>query len=164
MAYTQWAAGMRITAARLAAMTPKFGDWVPTWTTSTGLNTPSYGNATIECRYAQTGDLVVAEFRMTFGSTTNFGGGGTGDNWRWTLPVTAASVQNAIGFAELNQSANQAWVGKITMASTTTFGINQTSGSPDGAASAGTGSIDAVSPGTWANGDTIAGIMLYEAA
>ncbi|MFD8340488.1 hypothetical protein ACFV42_49125, partial [Streptomyces solisilvae] len=71
-------------------------DWTPTWTTS-GTTVPSYGNATIKCRYTQIGKTVFANVSIIFGSTTNFGTAGNVDNWRFSLPVPAAAITDAAG-------------------------------------------------------------------
>jgi hypothetical protein len=73
MAMSQWGAGQRITAGRLALMTPVWASWIPTWSTATGLHLPSLGNAAVDCMYAQSGNLVSVSFDLAFGSTTTFG-------------------------------------------------------------------------------------------
>ena len=52
MPYEPWQPGMNLTAGRLRSISPTWQDWTPVWTTSTGVNTPSFGNAALACRYA----------------------------------------------------------------------------------------------------------------
>jgi hypothetical protein len=178
VAYSQWLAGQRITAGQLAAISPKWQDWTPTWTTSTGAATPSFGNATITARYCQTADLVLVKFEVVFGSTTNFGGGGASDNWRFSLPVAGISTHQVIGWGEVNKSGSKRHVCRMRMTTTTEFELELSSGAPDGldttadgANGGGKGLVDAVSPWsnastgtTWASGYAIRGEAQYEAA
>ncbi|GAA4905307.1 hypothetical protein ACFPM3_30230 [Streptomyces coeruleoprunus] len=143
---------------------PTWRGWTPAWTTSTGAATPSYGNATVEGRYVQDGLTVHLNFRIVFGSTTNFGAGGKSDNWRFTLPVPAASALQCIGFAELNGDTSARVVARMRCTSTAFFELEISSGRPDGAPVAGTGLTDAQSPWTWAAGQSILGSATYEAA
>ncbi|MFG2307674.1 hypothetical protein ACGFS9_03125 [Streptomyces sp. NPDC048566] len=159
-----WQPGMRITDDRLNAITPAFVDWTPTWTTSTGAHTPSLGDATVNCRYARCGDLVVANFEILFGAGTNFNSGTTSDNWRFGLPVVAAATTQAIGFMELNFSTSVRGVARCRLTSTAAFELELSSGRPDGTAVTNNGLADAQSPETWASGDAIRGILQYEAA
>lgn len=138
--------------------------WTPTWTTSTGNNTPSYGNATIDTQYVKIGRLVIANFSITFGSSTNFGGGTTADNWRFTVPVTAASAFECVGFAELHQSVTQRLVARCRMTSNTFFELEMSSGATGYGALNGAGLTDSVSPWTWASGGSIKGSIQYQAA
>jgi hypothetical protein len=164
MAVAAWKAGEDITAARLAAITPIWASWTPTWTTTSGANTPSYGNATIDCTYCQTGDLVVCRFSVTFGSTTSFGGGGLSDNYTFSLPVTGAATDDAIGHLELQYSTSIRFYARARMNSTTVFMIETSAGRVDGAAATNTGVADAITPETWASGDSIKGTLSYRAA
>lgn len=168
MAFTNWAAGMKITAARLRGITPKFENWTPTWTTSTGTNLPSYGNASINCRYAQSGDLVVATVEITFGNTTNFGGGGTGDNYRFGLPVPAARIGMPVGWISLFPGSAPAITTLVRSATSTEFDLWNSSGwAYTGATyTQNNGVMDAVSPWPWANANpaSMFGTLTYEAA
>ncbi|MFI1728177.1 hypothetical protein ACH40E_02840 [Streptomyces acidicola] len=173
MAFTPWAAGQRITAARLAAMTPLWSAWTPTWTTSTGVGTPSYGNATVDCKYAQSGDTVFYEMEITFGTTTNFGGGGSNDNWRFSAPVTAAEPQLITGTGEIQgSSVAERYPIRARLDTTTTFQIELTGRSYNNETPNSSGLIDAATPfGTsnsistaWANGFRILLDGKYQAA
>ena len=168
MAVAAWKAGEDITAARLAAITPIWASWTPTWTTSTGANTPSFGNATITASYCQTGDLVSYRMEITFGSTTSFGGGGASDNWRFSIPVTAASTANVVGYGDGQDSSVGGSLGRVglrvRLTTTTTFELEIAAGRPDATAVTSGGLVDAVSPWTWANTDIIRIFGQYQAA
>lgn len=167
-----WVVGETVTAALMnteirdqfnemfAAWTP----WTPAWTTSTGANTPSFGNATLTCDYLKVGRNVSARFEIVFGSTTNFGGGTTADNWRLSLPVTAASTIQVAGWMELNQSTTIRVIARARCTTTSVFEIETSSGRPDATAVTNAGLVDAVSPWTWASGHAIRGTLQYQAA
>lgn len=168
MAITAWTAGQRITADRLNDITPIWASWTPTWTTSTGANTPSFGNATVTGTYCQTGDIVFFRLEITFGSTTNFGGGGSSDNWRFSIPVTASATATVVGFGEGQDTSVGGSLGRAglraRLTTTTTFELEVSTGRPDAVAIANGGLIDAVSPWTWANTDIIRFFGQYQAA
>ncbi|MGA6223462.1 hypothetical protein ACPESV_24390 [Streptomyces umbrinus] len=172
-------AGMRLTAARWDAITARWTAWTPVWTTSTGLNTPSFGNATLDCSYCRTGDLVVGRFEIIFGSSTNFGAAPTSsDNWRFSLPVTGASIQTSIGTAELLKSTDKRHTARVRMTTTGVFELELSSGAPDGlnttadgAVGGGKGLVDSLGPWsagagstTWASGYAIRGNFTYQGA
>jgi len=167
MAFTPHKAGERITAAMLEDMTPLWSSWTPTWTTSTGANVPAFGNATITGEYCQTGDAVLFRLEITFGSTTTFGGGGTTDNWYFSVPVTAASTTLISGYGEIfDASASTASRTAVTarLATTTYLDIVITSAREDAGAHTNNGVVDAVSPWTWAQSDGIRLFGQYRAA
>ncbi len=166
MGFTQWTAGQKITASRLAAMTPIWAAWTPTWTTSTGAHTPSFGNAVLNCNYIWTGDLVVCTFDIAMGSTTNFNSGTSSDNWRFSVPVTAASIAQTSGFVEANYdgNGNHSLVCRARLTTTTTIELQTASGEYDGATLSGSGLIDAPTPGTWTASGYIRGNFIYQAA
>jgi hypothetical protein len=146
---------------------PTWQSWTPAWTTSTGSATPSYGDATVNCRYVKFGTTVHLAIGIQFGSTTNFGTSPTtADNWRFSLPVPAASVLPTIGFAELGASNSARMVSRLYLDNTTTFGVGISTGRPDATAitSAYQGAVDALSPWTWLSGYAIRGTATYEAA
>ncbi|MEO3974262.1 hypothetical protein [Streptomyces sp. CAU 1734] len=142
---------------------PTWKSWTPTWG-SAAATPPLFGNSTIECRYVQTGLMVHFQFRVLFGSTTNFRTGG--DNWRFTLPVPAASGNHCIGFVELHNSTNERAVARIRCSTPTYFELEVSSGKPSAGAipAANTGIVDAISPWTWAPNHMINGSGTYEAA
>ncbi|MFI5759798.1 hypothetical protein ACIA8F_02535 [Streptomyces sp. NPDC051563] len=144
---------------------PAWQNWTPVWTTATGSATPSFGNAEVNARWIQQGPTVHMAFAITFGTTTNFGAGAnTNDNWRFTLPVKAASVIKGIGFADLTLDLRKRVTARLRCTSTSVFEMEIASGTPAGEAVAGFGLADAVSPWTWAAGHTITGTATYEAA
>lgn len=164
MAITPWTAGQRVTAARLAAITPTWSSWTPTWSTTTGAGTPSYGNASLECEYCQTGDLVICRVQIVFGTTTSFGSGTAADNWQFSLPVTAASTSNAAGHFELSIATNDRRYGRARLLTTTTFGMETSSGAVDGDPPTQSGLIDRLTPETWASTYGLYGSLQYKAA
>jgi hypothetical protein len=166
--YEPWQPGLRITANRLLAISPTWSDWTPVWTTSTGANTPSFGNATLTARYAQSATTVYYQVNVAFGTTTNFGTApGGGDNWRFSLPVAAAATSLIAGWGEIADSsvgsASRMAV-RVRLSTTTVMELEMASSRIDGAAISGLGIVDSVSPWTWASGDTLRLIGQYEAA
>ncbi|MCX3061872.1 hypothetical protein [Streptomyces beihaiensis] len=142
---------------------PTWQSWTPDWTTSTGNSTPSYGNASLNCRYTKIGTTVHMTFDVIFGSTTNFGGGGTSDNWVFSLPVGAASTIETLGWAVLQDDTQMRSIARIRGYDSSRFWLEISSGMPNGNAVATTGLTDAVSPWTWASGMHISGSATYEA-
>lgn len=138
--------------------------WTPTWSTQSGLNTPSYGNAVIACKYQKIGRKVECHFSITFGSSTNFGGGGTGDNWQFSLPVTAASSSGSVGFLDMDNNSNGTHcMGRARLYTAGGVRIGIASGRVDYSAVS-TGDVDAVSPFTWVSGSALVGHFTYESA
>lgn len=127
--------------------------FTPTWTNIT------IGNGTSECAYIKRGRLVVARFKLTFGSTTVIT-----STPQPGLPVTAAAAAS-LAQADLavyrDVSASSNFFGIIHMASTTVVQFSQL-----GRASAtdAFASISATVPFTWATGDIMGGTVTYEAA
>jgi hypothetical protein len=145
---------------------PTWQNWTPAWTTSTGSATPAFGNASVSCRYVKFGTTVHVNFQITFGSTTTFGTNPVvGDNWRFSLPVAAASTRMAIGFAEMsaNTAGNRA-TARVYLSTTGAFELVTCSAQSSLTAYAYTGGVDAITPWTWASGYTIFGTATYEAA
>ncbi|MFF7130408.1 hypothetical protein [Streptomyces sp. NPDC008240] len=141
--------------------------WTPTWTTSSGAATPSYGNATVDCKYVRIGRTIIFRFDITFGSTTNFGTSpGTGDNWLFSLPVTpAAAAGSSICMMALRQSNAAALMARARIASTgTDMILSINSARVDAGAITNTGDVDSVSPWTWASSNELHAVGQYEAA
>lgn len=167
MPYEPWQPGMIMTQERLASISPTWQDWTPVWTTSTGANSPSFNNAVLNARYAVSATSVKFNLNITFGSGTNFGGGGSADNWRFSLPVAAASLLLIAGYGEIADSSagiSSRMGARARLTTATTMEIEMASARIDGAAVSGAGLVDAVSPWTWASGDTIRVFGEYEAA
>jgi hypothetical protein len=173
MAFEVWQPGMIMTEERLASISPTWQDWTPVWTTATGNNTPSVGNATITARYAVAARTVYWRLEIAFGSTTNFGGGTAADNWRFSLPVTAAATQLIAGYGEAQDTATGGTPSSLRiplrprLTTTTTLEL-ETSGAATGFAggyaATSVGLIDSATPFTWANGDFVRAFGNYEAA
>lgn len=139
--------------------------FTPTWTTSTGNNLPSYGNATLNCDWIRAGRSITARYEIVFGTTTNFGAApGTGDNWRFSLPVTASATHQVNGWFELNQSTGARCIARSRFTTTGVTELEISSGRPDGTAITNTGVADSLSPWTWASGNSVRGQITYEAA
>jgi hypothetical protein len=168
VAYEPWQPGMKITANRLASISPTWQDWTPVWTTSTGNNTPSFGNATIIARYAVSALTVFWRMDIVFGSTTSFGGGGASDNWRFSMPVSGGVISQICGHGEASDASVASTMGRLAIrarvTTSTTFEFEVSSGRPDAVAVTSSGVIDAVSPWTWANGDALRAAGTYEVA
>lgn len=164
MAYEPWQPGMLITANRLLAISPTWQDWVPAWSTSTGSNLPSFGDATVTARYAVSALTVYWRLEIAFGTTTNFGGGGGSDNWQFSAPVTAAAAQLVAGSGEAQDTDATLRVPlRARLLSTTRIGFETSGGATDGASTS-SGLIDSVTPFTWASGDFVRAWGTYEAA
>lgn len=134
------------------------GTWTaytPTWT-GVGSN-PSIGNGVIEGRYTEINNLVVVKVRINMGSTTTYGSG----RYDVSLPVNhtnSTAYNTTFGSAYFaDASTATAYVG-VTVAgpsaSTVTFRIS----------AGGFGDVTSTSPFTFANGDAINLIAIYEAA
>lgn len=167
MAMAQWAAGQRITAGRLAQMTPVWASWTPVWSTSTGLHLPSLGNATLSCEYAQAGNLVTASFDIGFGSSTTFGSGATSsDNWTFSLPPVACgnASGDTLGFMTLRVSDSTQLIGRVVYNGGNAFRLSIDSGRVDAVAVTATGVADSVSPWTWTTSSALHGTFQYQAA
>lgn len=142
------------------------GAWntfTPAWTTSTGVNTPSYGNAVLDCKWKRRDRSIIVKYEIVFGTTTNFGGGGAGDNWRFSVPITGSDTHQVTGFFEMNQSTGRRCIARGRMTTTGVVELEVSSGAPDGVA-VGTGIADALTPWTWASGNAIRGMIEYEPA
>ena len=187
MAYEPWQPGMRITALRLASISPTWQDWTPAWTTNTGANSPSLGNGTTACSYCQSGNIVFYHFEVVFGTTTSFGGGGTGDNWRFSAPVPAATTQIICGYGEIQRGNTDAIGGsglfsntagtrmgvRMRLTTASTFEVEMASGNISGVdIDAAAGLIDASTPAwgatapdpDWTPGSYIRAFGFYRSA
>lgn len=133
--------------------------WTPTWTTSTGAHTPSYGNAAKVGSYVKIGRTLHFTFAVSFLTTTNFGGGTTNDNWLFSLPdgLAASSTyttQQALcgyGMASVTALMTVPLVLRIDSGGTN-IQVLLGGGRVDGVAISNSGAIDAATPWTWASG------------
>jgi hypothetical protein len=147
--------GQVLTAAQMNGI-GEWTDYTPTWTATT--TNPTIGNGQIVGRYARVQNLVLVQFNIIGGSTTNKGSG----QYRISLPVTAAATlsQYAVvgsGYL-LDASAGSVWTTAIMVpaSSTTTVGIKITGAS--------FGDVTDTNPFTFTNGDEINGLFFYKAA
>ncbi|WP_405554349.1 hypothetical protein [Streptomyces sp. NBC_01171] len=141
--------------------------YTPAWTTANGQHTPSYGNATIDCRYTRIGRTVLFYMNITFGSSTNFGSGATGsDNWTFGLPTAAAVAGAPIGKVSLEPGNGARASSALAQVNspTDTFSIYLDGPRIDSSTTAGTGIADSVTPFTWASGMRFTVNGQYEAA
>lgn len=174
MAFEVWQPGMIINEERLASISPTWQAWTPVWTTSTGSNTPSFGNATVDCKYTQSALTVWWDMEILFGSTTNFGGGGGGDNWRFSAPVTSAETQLIAGFGEIQgNGGGERFPVRARLDTTGTLEFELSGGAYNNITGNSSGLIDAVtpfgSPGStgstaWASGFAIRAQGHFQAA
>ena len=100
---------------------------------------------------------------ISFGSTTNFGGGGTGANFWFALPIAAAHNNETIGHWTGRPASSTGVMGSIiTASSSTVMQLNIDTGSPNAVAITNNGVVDAVSPFTWASGNQLTATGFYE--
>jgi len=159
--------GLLIAVAEQTQLTSALGAWTsytPSWSTITGANLPSFGNAVLECRYVKIGKTVLGKMDIGFGSSTNFGGGGGADNYLFGLPTPALGTDDSIGFLELVKDNGTRSIGRARLASTSTFAVEISTGTPSASAINNVGEIDAISPWTWANTHWIKGVFHYESS
>jgi hypothetical protein len=140
--------------------------WTPTWSTTTGVHSPSFGNATVDCRYVRIGRTILFYMNISFGSTTNFGTSATTtDNWQFSLPVTARATGVPIasgGYFVGSQTKATSALAQTN--STTTMSLYVAGGDTGNSASINGGLVDSLSPFTWAANDQLNLIGQYEAA
>jgi hypothetical protein len=163
MSVAQWLGGQRVTAERLQEMLNKFSDFTPTLALSGAGTPPAYGNATVLCRWSQSGDLVTAHYNIVWGSTSTFGTPNT-TNWRIGLPVTAAATTQAAGVIFVEASTSKRYPCRARFTTTTAMELELAGGAPDSVAAAATGIVDGTTPFNWASTNTLKGVIRYEAA
>jgi hypothetical protein len=143
-------------------MLPVWAAWTPTWTSASG-TAPAYGNAIVDCKFAQSGDVVFFEIAIVFGSTTTFGD--AGENWSFSLPVTAAETQSIAGMGEIQDgAATERWPVRARVATTTTVVVELSGRNYNDTANVSSGVVDATTPHTWASTDRILLHGHYQAA
>lgn len=145
-----------------------YTNWTTVWSTTTGINTPAKVNGVFTFRYVLLGTVCILDFNIVMGTTTTFGGGGAGDNWQWSLPVTPASSGKK-GFAAAVNSANSSWplAPQVTAGNNNlTFMLIGCGVTSAGLTVNGTngGVLDAVTPFTWtaSTANFINGQIIYE--
>lgn len=163
MSSAPWLGGQRVTAERLSNMLNKFSDFTPSLAVAAAGTAPSYGNATVDCRYSVSGDLVTAHYNIVWGSTSTYGLSTT-NNWRIGLPVLAAATTQAIGVIFVEKGTAKRYPCRARLTTTGAMELELAGGAPDSVAAALTGIVDATTPFTWASTDTLKGVIRYEAA
>lgn len=142
-----------------------WGSWTPTWTTSTGAHLPAFGNAAIQGIYAKFGRMLVFSLAITFGSSTNFGSGaGTSDNWILSMPggftpsANFADTGLPCGSGRISQSNPVAMpvIVRATTTGATGLMLDTAGGEAGGGVPAQNGTLDSLTPWTWASGNTLA--------
>jgi hypothetical protein len=125
---------------------------------------PSYvnltvGNGTVVARYIRLGDLVIARFKFTLGSTSAVGTAPT-----VSAPVTAVTGYNArdpVGSCYLFESGVATNIGTTHLATPTTISFFAQLASGTYVTGAG---LTASIPFTWGTGDILSFYIVYEAA
>lgn len=147
---------------------PAWQSWTPAWTTSTGAFTPSFGNAQLNCRYLKNGPVVHFLFQIVFGTSTDFNSSTGSDNWRFSLPVPTLGTALCVGYADVLADTSSYYgprlICRMTPETTTTFGLEISSGRPDAEVPTHLGLVDSLTPWTWAAGNSIHGVGTYEVA
>lgn len=165
MSIVDWRPGDTITAGRLRSISPIVQPWTPTWTTSTGSALPDFGDASLDCKFAVAGGLCFGQLVITFGSTTDFGTSPTGsDNWEFTPPVPAVTG-TAVGYGEIRDASaglDSRISCRLWVAGTGNLRGDISSGRVDGTAAGGVGTIDSVTPWTWAVDDQFRFFFQFE--
>jgi hypothetical protein len=131
------------------------------WTTATGLNTPSLGNATVNYWYKVISGTLFVSLGIDFGSTTNFGAAPTtNDNWQFSLPagLTASVPWRAnrmqTGNGRANGSETSPFIVRMD-ASGGNFIFDTSGGNQSGTALTHSGLIDSLTPFLWTAGAAI---------
>lgn len=150
-----FSAGELLTAAKLNAFVDPdaWTVFTPTWTNVT------VGNGTSDCSYMRAGNLIIARYKLTFGSTTAITGVPQPG-----LPVTAvagAALASGAITVYRDVSAASNYLGIVHVASTTVvqFSLLGRANATDAFAG-----VSATLPFTWAVSDTLGGTVVYEAA
>jgi hypothetical protein len=142
--------------------------WTPTWSTSSGLHLPAWGNTAPSFKAHKIGRKVEVIYDITFGSTTNFGASaGSTDNWLFSLPAQwpALASSGFVGYGDIYSAANSLGQVRIKLNSTTTVAFGILLAFSGGTISGGIGGdLDSVTPWTWASGNNFRGSFMYETA
>lgn len=131
-----------------------FTDWAsftPTWAASGGGQ--SLGNGTLSGRYWQLGKLVIAQWNLTFGSTSSAGSSGY---WTFTFPVPQDTAQQIwSGSARTyNSGVGGPYIAFPFPDTNTTLRVNTYDGNVVGVGS----------PFAWATSDSLMIQLMYAAA
>src|SRR5690242_16258967 len=115
------AADLELMARQIDSLTaPGWNSYTPVWTMSG--SAPTQGNVTLTGRWrrAANSDLIIAEGKWVFGSTSAIGTG----NITMSLPVAASANANSlpdIGTALVDDISAQRWSATARLASSTTM-------------------------------------------
>jgi hypothetical protein len=128
------------------------------WTAFTPtLTNITLGNGTLTARYKQIGKTVVAQVRLTFGTTTSI----TGAPTRVNLPVTAATANDFSFPMYILDSGAADYIGRAQLFNTAYLELYVNAvGGTYGAISA----ISSTVPMTWTTNDKFSINFVYEAA
>lgn len=139
-----WVVGEVVTAALLNQeirdqLNSFFGAWTDysgtfVWGAESG-SAPAIGNGTIVARYLKVGRTVDYLHRITMGSTTTYGDGGSAANYYFSLPAAPASSWDGhrtqhLVWRDASASLNQHGIAIISTANHANGSIRQIS-SPD---------------------------------
>lgn len=147
------------------------GSWLtytPTWSTSSGLHLPSYGNTPALFKAYKIGRRVDVTFDVTFGSTTNFGASATTtDNWLFTLPPAWPAITTSpgtfLGVGDMYRNGTNLGFTRIKLSGTLNISFGILTCFVAGALGGGIGGdVDSVTPWTWAAADVLRGSFTYE--
>lgn len=134
-------------------ITTSWADYTPTWTSSG--TAPSLGDGNISGRYLQIGKTVFVRLHLVLGSTTTTGSG----NWRFSLPVAAASSDGVVMPATYLDNGVSWYTGLVNCEydGDTDYVVPLLGSSPSGA-------VTSTAPFTWNSGDALTFNGSYEAA
>lgn len=128
---------------------------IDAWTSYSPANTNvTVGNGTETAAYQRVGRLITVRYRLTWGSTTAFGG-----TVEIGMPVAAKASTTFIGAVWISDAATRDYVGSAVIGYTdaTHARILHTE-------AGNAGSVNATNPQTWATSDVLALGITYESA
>ena len=142
--------------------------WTPTWSTTSGIHLPSFGNASVNFKAHKLGKNVHVTFDVTFGSSTNFGATpATTDNWTFSLPPAWPANTSApgtfLGVGDMYKDSTNLGFTRIKLTGSTSVSFGILTCFVAGALGGGIGGdVDSITPWTWASGHAIRGSFDYE--
>jgi hypothetical protein len=142
--------------------------WTPTWSTTSGIHLPSFGNAVATFKAHKLGKNVHVTFDVAFGSTTNFGATpATTDNWTFSLPPAWPANTNPpgsfLGVGDMYKDPTNLGFTRIKLSGATAISFGILTCFVAGALGGGIGGdVDSITPWTWASGHAIRGSFDYE--
>jgi hypothetical protein len=145
---------LQMTAAGVPSwITTSWTDYTPTWSTSG--TAPVLGNGNLSGRYMAIGKTVFVRIHFVLGSTSTTGTG----NWRFNLPVAAASADGVVMPATYLDNGVNWYTGLVNCEydGNVNYVVPLLGSSPSGA-------VTNTAPFTWNSGDAITINGSYEAA